>query len=66
MAFRVLFAIAAFFNLDIEQMDVKTTLLYGLIDPLVYIDIPRGSEIEANQNNVCKLLKALYRLKQSQ
>lgn len=32
MAFRVLFAIAAFFDLDIDQMDVKTAFLYGLID----------------------------------
>lgn len=65
MAFQVLFAIAAFFDLDIEQMDVKTAFLYGLIDQLVYVDIPRGSETEANCNMVCKLLKALYGLKQS-
>lgn len=30
MAFKVLFAIAAFLNLDIDQMDVKTAFLYGL------------------------------------
>ena len=65
MAFRVLFAVAAFLDLDIEQMDVKTAFLYGLIDQLVYVDIPKGSETESNRDMVCKLLKALYGLKQS-
>lgn len=65
MAFRVLFAVAAFFDLDIDQMDVKTAFLYGLIDQLVYVDIPKGSESEANRGMVCKLLKAPYGLKQS-
>lgn len=65
IAFRVLFAIAAFYNLDINQMDVKTAFLYGLIDQLIYVEIPKGTESESNQNMVCKLLKALYSLKQS-
>ncbi len=65
MAFRVLFAIAVFFDLDINQMDVKIAFLYGLINQLVYVDIPKRSETEANRNMVCKLFKALYGLKQS-
>lgn len=65
MAFRVLFAIAAFFDLDINQIDVKTAFLYGLIDQLVYVDIPKGSELETNREVVCKLLKVLYGLQQS-
>ena len=64
MAFRTLFAVVAFFNLDIEQMDVKTAFLYGLIYQLVYIDISKRSKMESNQNMVYKLLKALYNLKQ--
>lgn len=65
MAFRVLFAIAAYFDLDIDQMDVETAFLYGLIDQLVYVDIPKSTKSEENRNMVCKLLKALYGLKQS-
>lgn len=65
MAFRILFAIAAFFDLDIDQIDVKTAFLYGLIDQLVYVEIPKGTESDKNRNMVCKLLKALYGLKQS-
>lgn len=65
MAFRVLVAIAAFFDLDIDQMDVKAAFLYGLIDQLVYVEIPKGTESATNRNMVCKLLKALYSLRQS-
>lgn len=65
MAFRVLFAIAAYYDLDIDQMDVKTAFLYGLIDQLVYVQIPKGSESSANKGMVCRLLKALYGLTQA-
>ena len=65
MAFRALFAIAAYYNLNIDQMDVKAAFLYGLIDQLIYVEIPKRSKTEANKNMVCRLLKALYCLKQS-
>jgi len=32
MAFRALFAIAAYHDLEIKQMDIKTAFLYGPID----------------------------------
>lgn len=65
MTFRKLFTIAAFFNLDINQMDVKITFLYDLIDQLIYIEILKRTETEVTKNMVCKLFKALYNLKQS-
>lgn len=37
MGFRVLFAITAYYNLDIDQIDVKIAFLHGLIDQLVYV-----------------------------
>lgn len=37
MAFKVLLAIAAYYNLNIDQIDVKTAFLYGMIDQLVYV-----------------------------
>lgn len=46
-------------------MDVKTAFLYGLIDQLVYVEIPKGTESATNRDMVCKLLKALYGLRQS-
>lgn len=62
MAFRVLFAITAFFNLDIDQIDIKTAFLYGFINQLVYVEISKGIKSKNNLNIVCKLLKALYGL----
>lgn len=63
MAFKVLFSITAFYNLDINQIDVKIAFLYGLIDQLVYVKIPKGTELKSNQNIIFKLLKAFYGLK---
>lgn len=65
MAFRALFALAAFYDRDIDQIDVKTAFLYSLIDQLIYVEVPKGTESESNRNMVCKLFKALYGLKQS-
>ncbi len=53
MAFRVLFAIAAFLDLDINQMDVKTAFFYGLIYQLVYVEISKGTELGEIRNMVC-------------
>lgn len=64
MAFRVLFAIAAYYKLNINPMDIKTAFFYNLINQLVYVQIPKSSEDLTNKGKVCKQLKALYRLKQ--
>lgn len=47
MVFKVLFTILAYFNLEIDQIDIKTAFLYILINQLIYIDISKGSELEA-------------------
>ena len=62
MAFRVLFAIAAYLDFEIEQMDVKTAFLYGDIDVTLYMHMPQGFE---QPGMTCLLKKALYGLKQS-
>lgn len=54
MAFRVLFAIAAFWNLDM-QMDVQTVFLYGITKQLPLVIMPRGYE---KKGIVCKSNKA--------
>lgn len=64
MAFRVLFAIAEYYNLDIDQMDVKTLFLYGFIHQLICVGISKRIGIEANRKMVWKLLKALYNVNQ--
>lgn len=64
MAFRVLFAIAAFYDLEIDQMDVKTAFLYRDIDQLLYVELAKGY-YEDQEHMVCRLNKAFYGLKQS-
>lgn len=63
--FRVLFAIAAYYDLDIDQLDAETAFLYGLIKQLLYVQVHKSLETENTKNMVCKLLKALYGLKQA-
>ena len=59
---RMLLAISAKYNLDIEQMDVVTAFLHGKIDEDIYMIQPPEF---AQDDKVCKLNKALYGLKQS-
>jgi hypothetical protein len=48
------------------QMDVKSAFLNGPIKEEVYVEQPHGFEDERYPDHVCKLSKALYRLKQAQ
>ena len=63
MSYKALFAIAAAYDLEIEQMDVKTAFLYGDVDTDIFIHQPIG--FDDGSGRVCKLNKALYGLKQS-
>ena len=46
-------------------MDVKTAFLNGKISEEVYLEQPEGFETHDPNAFVCKLKKALYRLKQA-
>jgi hypothetical protein len=59
MSHKILFAIAAVHNLEIEHMDVKTAFLYGDIDVEVYVEQPDGFTKSGKSDKVCKLRKAL-------
>jgi Reverse transcriptase (RNA-dependent DNA polymerase) len=59
---RFLFAIAAFYDLDLIQMDVVTAFLYGDLKETIYMDLPPGY---SEAGKICKLRKSLYGLKQS-
>lgn len=63
MAFKILFAIMVYYDLNIDQMDIKTAFFYRLINQLVYVQILKGFETATNKSMVYKLLKALYGLK---
>jgi hypothetical protein len=44
-------------------MDVKTAFLNGTLKEHIYMQVPEG--VKCNENQVCKLHKSLYGLKQS-
>jgi hypothetical protein len=60
---RVILAIIAQFDLELEQLDVKTTFLHGNLEEEIFMKQPEGFEIAGNEEHVCKLKKSLYGLK---
>lgn len=60
---RVLLSLAAKYNYEIVQFDVKTAFLYGDLDEDIVMEIPKG--VFAPAGKVCKLNKSLYGLKQA-
>ncbi len=59
---RLLYAVAAERDWEIEQMNVKTTFLYEDLEEEVYVKQPMSY---GSDEKVCRLRKALYGLKQS-
>ncbi|GJR53988.1 retrotransposon protein, putative, ty1-copia subclass [Tanacetum coccineum] len=64
-AIRILISIAAYYDYDIWQMDVKTTFLNGYLDEDIYIVQPEGFVDPNHPRKVCKLQRSIYGLKQA-
>ncbi|GJU34911.1 retrovirus-related pol polyprotein from transposon TNT 1-94, partial [Tanacetum coccineum] len=64
-AIRIFVANAAYKNMIIYQMDIKTTFLNGELKEEVYVSQPEGFVDQDNPSHVYKLKKALYGLKQA-
>ena len=62
---RVLLAIVAHQNLELEQLDVKTAFLHGELEEEIYMTQLDGFQVPGKEDYVCKLRKSLYGLKQS-
>jgi hypothetical protein len=62
MSYKAIFAIAAAYDWEIEQMDVKTAFLYGEIEEDIWIELPTRC---GASGKTTKLKKALYGLKQA-
>ncbi len=63
MSYKTMYVIVVVNDWEIEQMNVKTTFLYDKILEDVYV--VQLTSFEQNVNQICKLNKALYDLKQS-
>nr|GEZ24040.1 hypothetical protein [Tanacetum cinerariifolium] len=62
-AIRILISIAAFYDFEIWQMDVKTAFLNGYLDEDVYMVQPKGFVDSNHPRKVCKLQRSIYDLK---
>ena len=56
-------ALAAIHDMEMVQFDVKTAFLNGQLEETIYMQVPKG--IEHGENQVCRLKRSLYGLKQS-
>ena len=55
-------AIAAFYDYEIWQMDVKTAFLNGFLEEELYMMQPEGFIDPESVNKVCKLQRSIYGL----
>nr|GEV34224.1 hypothetical protein [Tanacetum cinerariifolium] len=62
---RILIAIAAYYDYEIWQMDVKTSFLNGHLFEEVYMEQPDSFVNPKYPNHVCKLKRSIYGLKQA-
>ena len=62
---RILLAIAAYYDYEIWQMDVKTAFLNGRLLEDVYMTQPEGFVCPEEPEKVCKLQRSIYGLKQA-
>ena len=52
-------------DLEIEQLNVKTTFFHGNLEEKIYMQQPKGFEVKGKEDVVCKVKKSLYGLKQA-
>ena len=63
ISIRMLLAIVAQFDLELEHTDVKTVFLHDELEEKIYMKQPVGYIQKGKENKVCLLKKSLYRLK---
>ena len=65
MSIHILLALAAQLNLEVHQMDVKTTFLNRDLEHVIYMEPPLGCTDFGSPSIIWKLEKSLYGLKQA-
>ena len=62
---QIMLAIAAFYNYEIWQMDVKTAFLNGFLEEELYMMQLEGFVNPKGANKICKLQRSIYGLVQA-
>ncbi|KAG9453140.1 hypothetical protein H6P81_006044 [Aristolochia fimbriata] len=62
---RVVLALVAMHDLELEELDVKIAFLHGELEEQIYMHQPEGFVAEGKEDHVYLLMKSLYGLKQS-
>lgn len=65
ISIRILISMVVGFDLELEQINVKTAFLYGDLDETILMKQPDGYEEKGKKDYVCNLNKSSYGLKQS-
>ncbi|KAG9444830.1 hypothetical protein H6P81_016170 [Aristolochia fimbriata] len=65
VSFHIIMAMVTHFDLELHQIDVKTTFLNGNIEEEVYMTQPKGFILDETSHLVCKLKKSIDGLKQA-
>ena len=60
---RVLIAMVAMWDLELEQMDVKTAFLHDSLEEEIYTLQPEGFVKSSSEKKVCRLRRSFYDLK---
>lgn len=62
---RSIISITAHDDLELEQLDVKTTFLHGMLIEQIFMSRPEGFETKGDTPQVCLIKRSLYGLKQA-
>eukprot|EP00253_Pinus_taeda_P010898 PITA_10898 len=65
VSIRIVLALVALLELELQQLDVKTAFLHGDLDEEIYMEQLEGFVQHCNEKFVYRLKKSLYGLKQS-
>jgi hypothetical protein len=57
--------LVAYYDLELHQMNVKTTFLNGDLSENVYMAQPKGFAVKEKEHMGCNLRKSIYGLKQT-
>ena len=64
-SFRIIMVLVAYYDLELHQMDVKTTFLNGDLEENIYMAQPEGFVMKGKEHLGCRLKKSIYGLKQA-